>query len=91
MAVGHTASARPISVTMREGRRTFSTAGPNAPLAVGQSWIDSRYLWLDLTDGNATRHEAKLRATFQPKLRWRPAIGTLVRNGRTYHMRCVEG
>lgn len=90
IAIGHTASARPFSVTLTEGRRVLSTQGGRAPLAIGQSWIDSRYLWLDLTDANLTRHEAKLRATFQPKQRFRPAIGTLVRGGRTYRVRCVE-
>ncbi len=59
-------------------------------MAVAQSWIDQRYLWLDLVDSNATRYEAKLRAVFQPRLRGRPAIGTLVRAGRTYRVRCVE-
>jgi hypothetical protein len=52
--------------------------------------MDQRYLWLDLVDAQASRFEAKLRATFQPKLRGRPAIGTLVRNGRSYRVRCIE-
>jgi hypothetical protein len=61
-----------------------------APLAIGQSWIDRRYLWLDLTDPNATRYGAKLRAVFQPRLRGRPALGTLTRGGRSWRVRCVE-
>ncbi|HET9640600.1 MAG TPA: hypothetical protein VFP12_15480 [Allosphingosinicella sp.] len=60
------------------------------PAPVAQSWVDSRYLWLDLTDPNATRYEAKLRAVFRPRLRGRPALGTLARGGRVYKMRCVE-
>ncbi len=90
MVIGHTLSARPIAVTLREGKRILSTDGPRAPLAIGQSWLDERYLWLDLTDSGLSRREATLRATFQPKLRYRPAIGTLVRNGRTWRVRCVE-
>ena len=60
------------------------------PAAIAQSWIDGRYLWLDLVDSAATRYEAKLRAVFQPRLRGRPALGTLVRGGRSYKVRCVE-
>ena len=90
MVIGHTLSARPVSVILKEGKRTLSTYGPRAPLAIGQSWIDGRYLWLDLTDAGLSRREATLRAIFQPKLRGRPATGTLVRNGRTWRVRCVE-
>jgi hypothetical protein len=60
------------------------------PMAVGQSWIDERYVWLDLLDADSARYEGRLRATFQPRVRGRPAVGTLVRNGRTYRIRCVE-
>ena len=91
IAVGHTVSARPVAVTLREGRRLLSTSGRGADqLVIGQSWIDERHLWLDLLDAEANRFEARLRATFQLKLKGRPAIGTLVRNGRTYRMRCIE-
>jgi hypothetical protein len=47
-------------------------------------------LWLDLLDAEAMRFEGKLRTSFKPKLRGRPAIGTFVRAGKTYRMRCVE-
>lgn len=90
MAVGHTVSAALISATLKDGKRIFSTQGTKPALAVGQSWIDDRYLWLDLTDANSVRHEARLRTAFQPKLRGRPATGTLVRGGKTYRVRCVE-
>jgi hypothetical protein len=79
LIVGH--GAGPSLVAARLGGK---------PMAVAQSWIDARYLWLDLADANASRYEAKLRAVFQPKLRGRPALGTLVRGGRTYRVRCVE-
>jgi len=83
IAVGHTAAARPVAVTLTEGSRQI-------PVEVGQSWIDGRLLWLDLVDPQAMRVEARLRTQFQPRMRGRPAVGTLVRNGRTYRMRCVE-
>ncbi|HEY0027289.1 MAG TPA: hypothetical protein VGC35_05420 [Allosphingosinicella sp.] len=81
LTVGHTAVASVISARLSDSA---------AKLAVGQSWIDWRTLWLDLVDSNSVRVEARLRATFQPKLRGRPAIGTLVRGGRTYRVRCEE-
>ena len=79
LVVGH--GAGPVLVQAR-------LAGE--PMAVAQSWIDARYLWLDLVDADASRYEAKLRAVFQPRLRGRPALGTLERGGRTYRVRCVE-
>lgn len=90
VGIGHAISTRPFLVTLTEGRQSLSTSGDRPSLSLGQSWFDERYLWLDLTDTSVTRFEAKLRATFQPRLRGRPAIGTLVRNGRTYRVRCVE-
>jgi hypothetical protein len=82
-------------VQLEDGRTLLSTgafvqARPARRITVGQSWVDERYLWLDLLDENSNRYEGRLRATFQPQMRGRPAIGTLVRNGRTYRMRCVE-
>ena len=59
-------------------------------LTVGQSWIDERYLWLDLLDGEGVRYEARLRANFRPRRGGLPAVGTLVRDGRTYRVRCEE-
>ena len=91
MGIGHGISNRPFSAWIREGKRMLAATGaPRDPLTIGQSWVDHRYLWLDILDSNRNRFEAKLRATFQPKLKYRPAIGTLVRNGRTYKVRCVE-
>ena len=90
IGLGHSIAVKPFLVILREGKRTFSTQGPGATLAIGQIWIDNRYFWLDLTDINANRHEAKLRTTYHPKLKWSPYIGTLTRNGRTYRVRCIE-
>lgn len=91
IGVGHIISVRPFTVSIREGNRVVrSGEGPGAAVTIGQSWIDARYLWLDLLDSNATRFEAQLRATFMPKQRGRPAVGSLERNGRTWRVRCVE-
>ena len=91
MGISHSLQAIPFSVTLEEGGRTLSTQGDRPALVIGQSWFDSRYLWLDLVDPTLSRREATLRTVFQPRLKGRPAIGTLVRGGRTYRMRCVEG
>ena len=90
LGIGHLISGLPFAVSLTDGPRSLTTTGERPSLVLGQSWIDERYLWLDLVDPNVERFEAKLRATFQPRLRGRPAIGTLVRNGRTYRIRCVE-
>lgn len=91
VGIGHGLSPRPFTVSIRESGRTLAAreAG-GGDLTIGQTWIDSRYLWIDLLDSNHNRFEARLRATFQPKLKNRPALGTLVRGGRTWRVRCVE-
>lgn len=90
ISFGHTISARPFRVTLHEETSTFSTDGDDAQMMLGQSWIDDERLWLDLVDPQLSRYEAKLRATFDSDLHGRPAIGTLVRGGKTYRVRCVE-
>ena len=88
VGLGHGITTLPLFATLRDGRGTLSTSGPRASLHIGQIWIDTNRLWLDLTDANVTRHEAKLRATFQP--RSSAATGTLWRGGRGYSVRCIE-
>jgi len=61
------------------------------PIRIGQSWIDRQYIWLDLVNAEGTRFEARLRAAIQPKYKYPVGIGTIVRNGRTYRVRCIEG
>ena len=95
IVVGHGVVPQVVGVTLRDGARTYATGGsiPEArltPIIVGQSWIDAQELRLDLLDAQALRFEGRLRARFQPRVRGRPAVGTLLRNGRTYRMRCVE-
>ena len=93
VGIGHGLSLRPFTVWLREGKHLL--AANNVPqagdaLALGQTWIDPQYLWVDLLDPKRERIVARLRATFQPKMKYRPAMGALVRNGRTYRVRCVE-
>ena len=91
VGIGHGISLRPFAVWIREGKRTLSTERTaRDPLVLGQSWIDSQHLWLDVLDSNSNRFEAKLRATMQPKYKYPVALGTLVRKGRTYRVRCIE-
>ena len=92
LVIGHGVVPSLVSVRMNDGlaynssRERMGSRG----LAIARSWLDERHLWLDLADPGLTRFEGRLRATFQPRLRGRPAIGTFVRGGRTYAMRCVE-
>lgn len=90
VGIGHGLSLRPFTVWLREGKRQFASGEDGSPLVLGQTWIDAQYLWIDLLDSKRNRFEVKLRATFQPKLKDRPAIGTLVRGGRTWRVRCIE-
>jgi hypothetical protein len=91
VGIGHGLSLRPFTVWLREGKNQIAAGqDESGPLVIGQTWIDSRFLWIDLLDSGRNRFEARLRATFQPKMRDRPAIGTLARGGRTYRVRCIE-
>ena len=90
VGLGHGVTTMPLFATLRDGSRTISTSGSRPSLHLGQIWIDTRRLWLDLTDANVTRHEAKLRAAWQPRPRSSEAVGTLWRGGRGYRVRCVE-
>ena len=89
---GHSAIAvRPFQASIGEGKRMLIANGrPGDPIRIGQSWIDRQYIWLDLVNANSTRFEARIRATIQPKYKYPVGIGTLVRNGRTYRVRCIE-
>ena len=88
LVVGHAVAPAIVSATIRDGRRSLSTAGPNPPLVIAQSWIDGQELRIDLVDRDVLRFEGRLRARFAP--RGRPATGTFSRNGRIQRVRCVE-
>ena len=89
VALGHAITTMPLFAVLRDGSRSLSTQGPRPSLHLGQIWIDRRRLWVDLADANVTRHEAKLRASFQRPSSY-PALGTLWRGGRGYRVRCIE-
>jgi hypothetical protein len=93
LVIGHGVVPGLVSVRMTDGLSYNSGAERmgSRGLAIARSWLDEKLLWLDLADPDLTRFEGRLRATFQPKLRGRPALGTFVRNGRRYAVRCVEG
>ena len=92
LVIGHGVTPALVSVRMTDGlsynsgRERMGSRG----LAIARSWLDDRLLSLDLADPDLTRFEGRLRVTFQPALRGRPATGTFVRNGRTWRVRCVE-
>ncbi len=93
LVIGHTVAPQIVGVRLDDAGRRFETQGAGeAPptLALMQGWIDDQRLWLDLADANAQEWQGRLRATFQPRLRGRPAIGTFTRSGRAYRVRCVE-
>lgn len=92
LVIGHAVAPALVSVRMTDGL-SYNSGNErmgSRGLAIARSWLDDRLLWVDLADPDLTRFEGRLRATFQPRLRGRPAVGTFVRNGRTYRMRCVE-
>ena len=92
LVIGHVVAPALVSVRMTDGLsyNSGSERMGSRGLAIARSWIDERLLWVDLADPGLTRFEGRLRAVFQPKLRGRPAVGTFVRNGRTWRVRCVE-
>lgn len=92
LVIGHAVAPALVSVRMTDGL-SYSSGDErmgSRGLAIARSWLDDRLIWVDLADPNLTRFEGRLRAAFQPRLRGRPAVGTFVRNGRTYRVRCVE-
>jgi len=92
LVIGHAVAPSIVSVRMNDGlawnsgQERMGSRG----LAVVRSWLDEERVWLDLADPDLTRFEGRLRAVFRPRLRGRPALGTFVRNGRTWKVRCVE-
>jgi hypothetical protein len=92
LVIGHAVAPALVSVRMTDGPSYDSgdeRMGSKA-FAIARSWLDDRLLWVDLADPDLTRFEGRLRATFQPKLRGGAAVGTFVRNGRIWRVRCIE-
>ena len=82
LAVSHTAVPSVVSARLTDNRR-------EVPVVTAQSWFDASEVRLDLTDRNAMRHEARLRATWRPSSR--SYDGTLWRGGKRRWIRCREG
>ena len=81
LAISHTAVPSVVSVRLTDNRR-------EVPVVTAQSWFDPSEVRLDVTDRNAIRHEARLRA------RWNGAQrsydGSLWRDGKRRWIRCRE-
>lgn len=81
LVISHTAVPAVVSARLTDNRRQI-------PVVTAQSWLDPHEVRVDLVDRDATRHEARLRAT------WRPATrsydGSLWRGGKRRWVRCRE-
>ena len=84
--VGHGIASPLGAVQLIEGRRMLSTADARPAIAIGQSWIDSREIRLDLVDPQGLRYEAQLRTS---RMLRNQGTGTLIRNGRRHPVRCT--
>lgn len=82
LVISHTAVPAVVSARLDEN-------GREVPVMTAQSWFDASEVRVDLTDRNALRHEARLRATWRPKSR--SYDGTLWRGGQRRWVRCREG
>ena len=80
LAISHTAVPAIVSARLTDNRR-------DVPVATAQSWFDDKEVRVDLVNRNATRHEARLRAT----KRGTAYDGTVWRGGKRRWVRCREG
>jgi hypothetical protein len=93
--VCRTAGPRPIEVALVISHTAVSSVvsarltddGRELPVAVAQSWLEPNELRVDLTDKNALRHEARLRA----RGKGGTYDGSLWRGGKRHWVRCREG
>lgn len=93
--VCRTAGANPIEVAMVIGHMAISSVvsarlgdeGRDVPVIIAQSWLDPDEVRLDLVDGNAIRHELRIRARRNGDV----YDGSLWRNGKRRWVRCREG
>lgn len=82
MVISHTAVPSIVSARLTDN-------GRGIPVVAAQSWLDTGEVRLDLTDRNAMRHEARLRAVWRRDSR--SYDGSLWRGGRRHWVRCREG
>jgi len=80
LVISHTAVPSVVSARLAD-------RGRDVPVKVAQSWLEQNEIRIDLTNGNATRHELRLRA----KLNGSTYDGSLWRNGVRRWVRCREG
>lgn len=91
LVVGHGAGPAIAQASLRESEGDLlGTAGERPALLIAQSWIDAERLWLDLTDRNAARYEARLRLALRSGARGAGLSGTIDRGGRIWRVRCIE-
>ena len=82
LVVSHTAVPAVVSTRLTDNGRAI-------PAQTAQSWLDPTELRIDLTDRNAQRHEARLRATWRAGSR--SYDGSIWRDGQRRWVRCREG
>lgn len=82
LVISHTAVPAVVSARLDEN-------GREVPVMTAQSWLEPSEVRVDLTDRNAMRHEARIRATWRPKSQ--SYDGTLWRSGKRHWVRCREG
>ena len=80
LVISHTAVPSVVSARLSDN-------GRDVPVKVAQSWLEPNQVRLDLTDGNAARHELRLRASLNDS----SYDGSLWRNGVRRWVRCREG
>lgn len=90
IVLGSGAGSVVAGVNLVERGVNRTTFGERAPLAIGQSWVDAQRLWVDLTDADAMRYEARIRLAWTGRGRGRHLAGTVARGGRVYSVRCEE-
>lgn len=80
IVIGHAAMSSVVSARLTENRRVI-------PVGIAQSWLEPDEVRLDLTNGNATRHELRLKA----RRNGRFYDGSIWRLGQRRWVRCREG
>jgi hypothetical protein len=86
LVIGHGIPGGVIGAAIREGGRWRSTMTPGEGLVLDQWWIDRERTWVDLVHPQTGASEARLRVRNQGF----GGMGTLVRAGRNYPVRCRQ-
>ncbi|HEX8572782.1 MAG TPA: hypothetical protein VF759_08525 [Allosphingosinicella sp.] len=86
LVIGHGIPGGVVGASLREDGRWRSTLDSKERLVVDQWWIDRERTWIDLVHAETGAYEAQLRVRNQGF----GGTGTLVRNGRTFPVRCSQ-